>query len=217
VRYNKGSPDTGGETALADGTTAAIYVVDDDELFRSFVATLFQEVGYRTREFATGAPILPAIAEKHPEALVLDVNLPGLSGYEICREVRDAYGDAVAILFVSGERTEPFDRAAGLIVGADDYVAKPVDPGELIARVRRLIERQAPRETSARDGNGLTSLTTREGEVLELLSEGAAQDEIAEKLVISPKTVATHIQRILKKLNVRSRSQAVALALRQRN
>ncbi len=188
--------------------------MDDDAAFCSFVGTLLRRAGYRTREFETGESALSAAASERPGAVVLDVHLPGINGYEVCRELREAYKDELAILFVSGARTEALDRAAGLIVGADDYLVKPVDPGELIARVRRLVD--PGKSVSAReDRNGrLEALTRREHEVLDLLSEGYRQDDIAGKLVISPKTVATHIQRILNKLNVRSRAQAVAIALR---
>jgi len=199
-------------------TEPRVLVVDDDDGFRSFVATVLENVGYRAEQVASGARVLAAAEADRPAAVVLDVHLPGLSGYEICRELRDAYGDAVAIIFVSGERTEALDRAAGLLVGADDFMVKPVDAGELIARVRRLVERPSNGGTDAPDGK-LASLTKREHEVLDLLAEGHPQGEIARALVISPKTVGTHIQRILGKLEVRSRAQAVAVALggRHRN
>jgi DNA-binding NarL/FixJ family response regulator len=190
-----------------------ILVVDDDAGFRAYVTELLESVGYDTREVANGAAVLPAVAERRPSAVLLDVQLPGLNGYEVCRELRDRYGDAIAIVFISGERTEALDRAAGLLLGADDYLGKPVDPGELIARVRRLIERPNS-NGSVSLSKKLESLTRREQEVLDLLADGLRQEEIASKLVISPKTVATHIQRILGKLEVRSRAQAVAIALR---
>ena len=189
-----------------------ILVVDDDDGFRSFVAILLENVGYRTEQVESGSRVLTAALADTPAAVVLDVHLPGLSGYEICRQLRDEYGDAVPIIFVSGERTEALDRAAGLLVGADDFMVKPVDPGELIARVRRLVERPSNGESKAPDGK-LDALTRREHEVLDLLAEGRQQDDIARELVISPKTVGTHIQRILGKLEVRSRAQAVAVAL----
>jgi DNA-binding NarL/FixJ family response regulator len=191
-----------------------ILVVDDDELFRSFVTELLESVGYRVRELDSGSAVLAAVAEEDPAAILLDVQLPGLNGYEVCRELRDRYGDSIAIVFVSGERMEALDRVAGLLLGADDYLVKPVDPGELIARLRRLVERPHSNGQVA-TAQKLESLTQREQEVLGLLAEGLRQEEIAGKLVISPKTVATHIQRILGKLEVRSRAQAVSIALRE--
>jgi DNA-binding NarL/FixJ family response regulator len=189
-----------------------ILVADDDDAFRAFVAELFEEIGFRAEQAATGDAVLRTALAEPPAAVILDVHLPLLNGYEVCRRIRERYGAALAIVFVSGERTEALDRSAGLLVGADDYVVKPVDPGELIARVRRLIPRVESGQ-GAREPERLSSLTRREREVLDLLAHGRDQEEIARVLVISPKTVATHIQRILGKLDVRSRTQAVALAL----
>jgi two-component system, LuxR family, response regulator FixJ len=191
-----------------------IFVVDDDDGFRSFVAELLGNAGYRTEELATGSQVLRAVMAEQPAAVVLDVQLPDLNGYEVYRELRDRYGDAIPIIFVSGERIDALDRTAGLLLGADDYLVKPVDPGELIARIRRLVE--PPQSSETASSNGLDSLTKREHEVLDLLAQGHPQDEIARELVITPKTVSTHIQRILGKLEVRSRAQAVAVALRRR-
>jgi DNA-binding NarL/FixJ family response regulator len=111
------------------------------------------------------------------------------------------------IVFVSGDRTESYDRVGGMLLGADDYVVKPFDAQELVERLDRLVHRPRPTWTKH-------ALTPRELEVLTLLSEGLAQAEIAERLEITPKTVATHIERILSKLGVRSRAQAVAIAYR---
>lgn len=191
-----------------------ILVVDDNDDFRAFVCGLLETVGYATTELASGAAVLSTVAQERPAGVVLDVELPGLNGYEVCRQLRDQYGSSIAIVFVSGERTEALDRAAGLLIGADDYLNKPVDPAELIARIARLVDRPRTNGESPRSNGKLEALTQRENEVLELLAEGLRQEEIADRLVISPKTVATHIQRILSKLEVRSRAQAVSLALR---
>src|SRR5262245_23877237 len=96
-----------------------------------------------------------------PELVVLDVQLPEMSGYEICRELREEFGEGLPILFVSGFRTEALDRVAGLLVGADDYLVKPFAPDELIGRVRALTRRGR-----AGISNGSTwGLTRREDEV----------------------------------------------------
>jgi DNA-binding NarL/FixJ family response regulator len=115
------------------------------------------------------------------------------------------------VFFISAVRIEAFDRAAGLLIGADDYLVKPLDPDELIARVRTHLR---PHSRATEAHSRLALLTPRELEVLRLLADGMDQRAIAERLVISPKTVATHIQHVLEKLGVHSRAQAVAAAHR---
>jgi len=187
-----------------------VLVVEDDANLRELVRSLLERAGYPTLGFASGEDIL-AFPMGRPALVILDVRLPGLSGYEVCRELKDMFGSSLPVLLISGVRIEAFDRAAGLLIGADDYMVKPLDPDELIARVRTHL----PPQTRATDAPpGVMLLTPRELEVLRLLAGGMDQREIAERLVISSKTVATHIQHILVKLGVHSRAQAVAAAHR---
>ena len=120
------------------------------------------------------------------------------------RQLHERFGADLPVILVSESRTDPLDRTAGLMLGADDYLAKPLDSGELLARVRRSLRRAAPPKTNG-NGNGhadSASLSPREREILTLLAEGRTQSQIAAALVISSKTVATHIQHILAKLGV---------------
>jgi DNA-binding NarL/FixJ family response regulator len=198
----------GGRRGRRTLTTAAlIFVVDGDGRSRTLVSRVLKRVGYRTYEAETGEEALAAAKRERPALVIVEVLLPGVSGYEVCRELKDAFGEALPIVFVSGSRTEPGDRVAGLLVGGDDYLVKPFDPDELLARVRRLL----PGPLS--DGMA-RKLTRRELEVMSLLVEGLSQSEIAGKLFISPKTVGKHIEHILSKLGVRNRAQAAALAVR---
>ena len=192
-----------------------ILIVDDDAGFRAYLRALLERAGYATSEAATGDDGVRVCLERQPDAVLLDVNIPGKNGYAVCSELRNRFGDQLGILFVSGARTESFDRVGGLLLGADDYIVKPFDPDELLARVRRFARRRprAARRSPAPMPD--LGLTFREQEVLRLLVRGLRQAEIASELFISPKTVATHIQRILSKLNVNSRAQAVAVAVRR--
>jgi RNA polymerase sigma factor (sigma-70 family) len=193
-----------------------VLVVDGDRVSRARLTGVLQEAGYDAVGVVSAEEARTTIAVRRPDVVITDVRLPGVSGYELCRELRDEHAERIGIVFISGDRTDPLDRAAGLLVGADDYMVKPVDPGELLARVRRLESRSNERSTPQRSrvNRTLDALSGREREVLDLLAAGSAQDDIAQRLSISPKTVATHIQRVLAKLGVRSRTQAVALVLR---
>jgi DNA-binding NarL/FixJ family response regulator len=188
-------------------TAARILIVDDDSHSRALISAVLRRVGYTTHEAETGEEALAVAKRERPALVVLEVVLQGVSGYEVCRELKDEFGEALPIVFVSGTRTEPGDRVAGLLVGANDYLVKPFDPNELLARVRRLLP------VPLADGRTAHKLTRRELDVLSLLVEGLSQPEIAEKLFISPKTVGKHIEHILGKLGVHSRAQAVALAV----
>jgi len=187
---------------------SSILVVDGDKTSRSLVVDLLSCAGFTVRGERSGEAAMVSVRGESPSAVLLEVRLPGLSGYEICHQLRDELGDRVAIMLMSGERTEPFDRAAGLLVGADDYVVKPFASDELLARVRALLRRLPPDASTG----GAGDLTKRELEVLRLLADGLEPSEIAVRLVISPKTVSGHVEAILKKLQVHSRAQAVARA-----
>jgi DNA-binding NarL/FixJ family response regulator len=202
-----------GERAAAAGRR--ILVVEDDAGQRALMRAILNRIG-EVVEASDGETALAAAQSSPPALVVLDVCLPGLGGYETCRELRERFGDELPIIFVSGERTDPYDRTAGLLLGADDYVVKPFDPDELLTRVRRLLARRTTRAAEATEADdGFAELTPREVEVLALLADGLAQEDIARELVISPRTVATHIQHVLAKLGVHSRAQAVALAYRR--
>lgn len=187
----------------------AVLVVDDDRAARRLVKRLLEPLGYVVHEAPTAGSALSMTARERPELVLLDVHLPDISGYEVLRRLRDDFGNDIAIVFLSGDRTEEFDRVAGMLLGADDYIVKPFPRGEFIARVRRAIERLPTSHL-------FPTLTARELEVLRLLADGLGQKKIAQALFITPKTVATHIQRILTKLDVHSRAEAVAYAHRHR-
>ncbi len=165
-------------------------------------------MGHVTYEADTGEEALAAARRKRPALVVLEVFLPGVSGYQVCRELKDELGEELPIVFVSEARTEPADRVAGFLIGADEYVAKPFDPDELVARLRRLLP------ASLAHGHAATGLTRRELDVLSLVVEGLSQSEIAKELFISPKTVGKHLEHIFAKLGVHNRAHAAALAVR---
>ena len=198
-------------------TALDVLVIDGDPVYAEFVIDALRRAGLVGHHLPSGEHAVEAALALAPAAVILDVVVPGTTGYEVCRDLRQRFGEALPIVFVSGERREPADRVVGLLIGADDYLVKPVDAEELITRLRRLITKSwgsqapVPPPTAA-----FGELTTRENEVLRLLAHGLDQATIAQQLAISPATVGTHIQRILNKLDVHSRTQAVALAYREK-
>jgi DNA-binding NarL/FixJ family response regulator len=186
-----------------------VLIADEDPTSRDHLARVLEAAGYEIRQVASGEEALQAVREVMPIIVLLEIPLGGMSGYEVCRALREEASE-MPIVFVSGSRTESYDRVAGLLVGADDYIVKPFAPDELLTRVRHLVRRTQPLTPSVTG-----RLTKREREVLRLLAQGLRQDDIAGRLFISRKTVATHVANILRKLGVRSQTQAVAVAYRE--
>jgi two-component system nitrate/nitrite response regulator NarL len=197
------------------GVCGPILIVDDDPAMRELVSCVLGSAGYATIEVSSGEHAMVMAGEHEPALVVLDVRLPGVSGYEVCRQLRERFGQTLPIVFLTGDRTDSHDLVAGLMIGADDYVVKPFNAEEFVARVRRLLVRSETPQAKNGGPSLMVQLTRREQEVLSLLAEGLSQDAIANQLHISPKTVATHIQRILHKLRVHSRAEAVSFAFRQ--
>jgi len=202
-----------------DNTCGSILIVDDDPGFRELVSVLCARAGYACVEAGSREEALTEANRARPDAVLLDVMLGETSGLQVCRELRSAFGEQLPIIFLSGERADAHDRVAGLLLGADDYVTKPIEPDELLARVQRAVTRSTSsedRSSNGRSSNGNgTGLTPRERGVLTLLAQGLGTEQIAEQLYISPKTVSTHVQRMLAKLHLHSRAEAVAFAYRE--
>jgi DNA-binding NarL/FixJ family response regulator len=186
-----------------------VLVVDDDPVICELIAITLADHGYATRRASDGREALHLIELETPDVVLLDVHLPDISGYQLCGRLRQVLGDTMGIMLISGERRESFDRAAGLLLGADDYLVKPFVLDELLARVHRMAQRARPITLSVAG-----RLTRREAQVLRMLASGMEQKDIAHDLVLAPRTIAKHIEHILSKLGVHSQAQAVALAYR---
>jgi DNA-binding NarL/FixJ family response regulator len=193
------------------GPGPTVLVVEPDPKQREPVEAMLRQAGFEPLGVASGAEALDAARRERPHLVVLEVRLGDMSGYELCRALRDEFGDALGILFASAYRKESEDIVAGLLIGADDYVAKPVADGEMVARIRAL-SRRADAYEHLRSHSLQAGLTSRELEVLHLLAEGLDQRAIAEQLVVAHATVGKHIEHILAKLPARSRAEAVAIA-----
>jgi DNA-binding NarL/FixJ family response regulator len=193
-----------------------VLVVDGDDAFRGRVVCVLRRAGLTAVEARAGEEAL-ALSATRPGAVVLEVELPDVDGLEVCHELRERHGEDLPVIMVSAERVAAHDRVAALLIGADDYLTKPINDDELLARLRRLLVRTGASNGTHRgengDGNG-NGLSPREIEVLALLAQGVAAESIADRLVISQKTVSSHLQRVMGKLGVHTRAQAVAEAYR---
>jgi two-component system, OmpR family, response regulator MprA len=171
-----------------------ILVVDDDRAVREALRRTLTLAGYEAQMADDGEGALEQIVQAVPDAVVLDVGLPGIDGLEVCRRVR-LLGNRVPILILTA-RDAVADRIDGLDVGADDYMVKPFDVGELKARLRALLRRAKP-EADADGGLSFAELR------LDPMRHGAQVGEnhveltrteyqLLELLMLNPRMVLSH-------------------------
>lgn len=203
--------------------TARILLVEDDPDIRLVIADLLRAEGYEVEVEEDGTAGLATASSGHWDALILDVMLPGMDGFQLCSEIRRR-GFAGGILMLTA-RTQVEDRVAGLNTGADDYVMKPFDPRELSARVEALLRRVHKPSNNERCAFGDIDInfTTREvkrrgeriamtGKELELLrclvehrGKVVSRDEMLKQVwtqqpFITPRTVDTHVAWLRQKI-----------------
>lgn len=205
-----------------------ILIVDDDKDLQRVLQLELETFSYNVCFAENGLDALAKSRSEKPDLIILDVNLPGLDGLEVCRKVRSE--STVAILMLSALR-EDYDRIVGLEVGADDYLGKPCNPRELLARVRALLRRSRMAENNSqgepaelridgllldreshqvRQGKEVLALTPIEFSLLEQLmahhQKLLSREELIESIwgsdfVSSPRILDTHIRNLRRKLD----------------
>ena len=125
-----------------------IMVVDDDFNINQLIKLYLEKEGFRVEPFQDGQQALNAFRENPPDLVVLDLMLPGLDGWDICREIRKISDIPIIMLTAKGET---FDKVLGLELGADDYIVKPFDPKELVARIKAVLRRNRPMRDHKRE------------------------------------------------------------------
>lgn len=207
-----------------ENTPARILIVDDEPSITEFVSYAMQKEGYLTEIASDGEEALRKIEQQHFDLFILDIMLPGIDGYELCRRIRTKM--STPILFLSARDTE-LNKVVGLELGADDYLAKPFGVRELLARTRALLRRSQGNEMVsgneisaggitlnedthvAQGDRGAIDLTPREFELLACLMRNAGKVVSREDLlhdawnwefITETKTVDTHIKRLRDKI-----------------
>lgn len=116
-----------------------IWLVEDEQSIADTLVYMLQQEGFQVSVFGRGLPALEAAAHQAPDVAILDVGLPDISGFELCRRLLTRY-PALPVLFLTA-RSDEVDKLLGLEIGADDYIAKPFSPREVCARVRTVLRR----------------------------------------------------------------------------
>ncbi|MFH9228060.1 response regulator [Streptomyces lydicus] len=210
---------------MADIRSIHVLLVDDHQVVRRGLRTFLevQDDIEVVGEAADGAEGIAAAEQLRPDVVLMDVKMPGTDGIEALRKLREL--DNPARVLVVTSFTEQRTVVPALRAGAAGYVYKDIDPEALAAAIRSvhaghvvLQPEVAGALLSQEDGNGGqgrgTSLTDRESEVLALIADGRSNREIARALVLSEKTVKTHVSNILMKLDLADRTQAALWAVR---
>ncbi|MFI5797275.1 response regulator [Streptomyces sp. NPDC051677] len=218
---------------MADGVNRPalrVVIADDQALVRTGFGMILAADGIEvTAEAADGAEAFAAVRRTRPDVVLMDIRMPRMDGIEATRRILADGGSAgTRVIILTTYDLDHYVYAA-LTAGASGFLLKDVTPEHLVAAVRlvqsgdallapaitrRLIERFAQREEDrpAALRHDLSGLTPRELEVLSLLATGLSNAELADRLLLSPTTIKTHIGRILSKLDLRDRVQAVVLA-----
>lgn len=206
-----------------------ILVVDDDTILRMALTRYLEKRGYLVQDVGSGIEALSIFEQDPPDLVVSDVMMPEMDGFEFCRRLRATRsGQLVPFIFLSS-KGEVEDRVRGHSIGADDYLIKPFEPRELLAKIESQLERSrrihheivrllqtsgatpVSTETAALPPDPLP-LTPAEEKVFWEVIQGYTNKQIGDRLFVSPRTVQTHLSNILSKLQLENRSQLVRFA-----
>lgn len=206
-----------------------ILIVDDEQDCRTILTCYLENAGYLVQEVTSGVDALKLFEQEPPDLVVSDVVMPEMDGFEFCRRLRATRsGQLVPFIFLSGQG-ELESRIEGHSIGADDYLIKPFQPQELLAKIKAQLERSYRTHSeiirllqqSAIPSRVATvspkpiplPLTAAEERVFWEVIQGYTNKQISDRLFISPRTVQAHLSSIFTKLNVANRSQLVRFAL----
>jgi DNA-binding NarL/FixJ family response regulator len=217
------------QLTIQESQMKRVLIVDDDVTLRMALTRYLEKRGYAVQNAGSGAEALQVFDMDPPDLVVSDVMMAEMDGYEFCRRLRATRaGQLVPFIFLSS-RSEVDARVQGHSMGADDYLIKPFEPKELLAKIEAQLERSRrfhaelvrlmqfapePAETPPPSHPTLPALplTPAEAKVFWEVVQGFTNKQIGDRLFVSPRTVQTHLSNILSKLELDNRSQLVRFA-----
>jgi two-component system response regulator FixJ len=192
-----------------------VMVVDDDSGVRNAMRALLKSVGLNSTLYSSAQEFLGSYDPHQPGCLLLDIRMPGMSGMELQQEL-NLRGAVIPVIFMSGHADIPMAVEA-MQHGAFDFLQKPFRDQDLLDRIQRAIVKDGERRVAlgerARIKGHLESLTDREREVLELLTKGKQNKQIAQDLGVSPRTIEIHRARVMEKMDAHSIAELVRMML----
>jgi two-component system response regulator FixJ len=196
-------------------TKPTIYVVDDDAGVRDGLKALLAVKGFEVATFASAEAFLADVGEIGPGCVLVDVRMPGMSGLELQRELKKKHA-ALPVVIITGHGDVPMAVTA-LKAGAIDFIEKPFDTDALLAAIDEAMLRAAAARPSPDQEiviSRIGRLTPRERQVMDLVVAGQPNKVIADRLQIAVRTVEIHRARVMDKMEARSLSDLVRMALR---
>jgi two-component system response regulator FixJ len=192
-----------------------VHVIDDDDAVRDSLTFLLRTVGIEVQSYPSAGAFLDAVAGAQLKCVITDVRMPGMSGIDLLRRLRELKID-VPVIVITGHGDVPLAVEA-MKIGAADFLEKPFDDDTLLASVRSALERQngdAKRSSERADIEArMSALSKRERDVLGGLIAGHANKQIAFDLGISPRTVEIYRANLMNKMQAGSLSELVRMAL----
>ena len=194
---------------------ATVIVVDDDAGVRNAMRILLKSVGLNCTLFASAQEFLGSYQPSQQGCLILDIRMPGMSGLELQQQL-NLRGAVIPVIFMTGHGDIPMAVEA-MQHGAFDFLQKPIRDQDLLDRIQRAIAKDGQLRKSlgehARIKSHLDSLTPREREVLDHMTQGKQNKAIAQDLAVSPRTIEIHRARVMEKMSAHSVAELVRMML----
>jgi DNA-binding NarL/FixJ family response regulator len=200
---------------MKDKDSKSLLLIDDDPNLILLVKDYLEINNYKVKTAENGQDALQILADYAPDMIICDVMMPEMDGYTFVDKIRqDPRINWIPVMFLSA-KGQSQDRVKGLNRGADVYMVKPFEPEELLAQVEASLRRVVvpPRTESVILVKPNVELTPTETKVIQLVAQGMANREIAERLKVSQRTIESHVSNMLNKTNLHNRTELARWAI----